>query len=293
MHSFLTPITQTHFERIGSTNSQLIDDIVRQKCSHTSPHLYTADHQTQGRGQHGRTWLGDVGNVYLSVYVAMGQGQFDLHALSGLMSLAVGFELAHLPVINQINTQRIHHALPPIGVKWANDIGFYDSQCSMFNKLAGILIEPVFKTLINNDKKSLVGVVIGVGLNVTHAPLIHDGLYKAVCLNDLDPSQNSHANAKTLYAPITNAILKAVQRCNRCQDANHQKAFIDAFNKRHLLNHQTVCILSQHARTSHQQGYCLGIGQEGELLLQNDHGIERVFAGMAQLKTHNKHKDDL
>lgn len=281
MNQFLTSVLHSHFDETDSTNTQLINAITHGMHPHTIHHLYTASHQSAGRGQHGRSWISSADNVFLSLYAPLAWGEFSLHKLSGLLSLAVGFELANLPLIKKINHACTQNHHPPIGVKWANDVGFYDEDMGIFKKLAGILIEPVFKKLHN--KSTLVGVVIGVGLNVSSSPLIKDGLYQATCLKDLD--KNLTINAKELYVPITNAILQAVQTCNHCTDGIYLQHFIDKFNANHILTNKFIHIFMQNNMTDiYAKGRCLGIGAHGELLLKHLDTITPIFAGMAQIK---------
>lgn len=280
MPQFLTT-AHTHVKCTGSTNTDLICAITDGTHPHDLAHLYTADTQTAGRGQHGRSWVSGAGNVFLSLYVPLGRGQFDLHQLSGLLSLAVGYHMAHLDVIQHINQLRTQHKLPLIGVKWANDVGYYDDELKCFKKLAGILIEPVFKKL--NDKNTLVGVVIGIGLNVEHSPKIKDGLYQATCLQDL--MADLALTAQDLYLPMTNAIFQAVATCNACQNPAYLSNFIHEFNHAHLLQGNRVSIFIQNNMTDvFYQGQCVGIGHDGELLLKNHHQITPIYAGMAKIE---------
>ncbi|MFO1383787.1 MAG: hypothetical protein U1E91_02295 [Moraxella sp.] len=68
------------------------------------PHLLTADTQSGGRGQHGRTWQSPLGNVYLSLYVptqayAWQQNLCLSYRLDGRLSLCVGYQLSQIPII--------------------------------------------------------------------------------------------------------------------------------------------------------------------------------------------------
>lgn len=279
MPNFLTTTLHTHFDITDSTNTQLIHAITNGTHPHTIPHLYTASHQTAGRGQHGRTWVSGADNVFLSLYVPMGQGAYELHTLSGLLSLVIGFHLVNMPIIQTINAHRQTNGLPPIGVKWANDMGFYDDKTGIFRKLAGILIEPVFKKL--NDKNTLVGVVVGVGLNVNNSPMIKDGLYQATCLNELS---DINTCAQDLYIPMTNTILEAIQICNHCKKLIFLQNFIKKFNADHLLTNKLIHIFIQNNMTDiYAKGKCIGIGSAGELLLNDGGDIKPIFAGMAKI----------
>lgn len=209
----------------------------------------------------------------------MGQGAYELHTLSGLLSLVIGFHLVNIPIIQTINAHRQTNDLPPIGVKWANDMGFYDDKTGIFRKLAGILIEPVFKKL--NDKNTPVGVVVGVGLNVNNSPMIKDGLYQATCLNELS---DINTCAQDLYIPMTNTILEAIQICNHCKKPIFLQNFIKKFNADHLLTNKLIHIFIQNNMTDiYAKGKCIGIGSAGELLLNDGGDIKPIFAGMAKI----------
>lgn len=278
--AFVTSTLHTHFDSTDSTNTQLIHAITDGTHSHITPHLYTASHQTAGRGQHGRTWVSGADNVFLSLYIPIGNGAYELNTLSGLLSLAVGYELANLPIIQNINAHRQTASLPPIGVKWANDVGFYDDKAGFFKKLSGILIEPVFKKL---DKNTLVGVVIGVGLNVNNSPVIKDGLYQATCLKELSDVKTT---AQDLYIPMANAIFQAVEICNHCKKPMYLQNFIDKFNANHLLTDKLIHIFMQNNMTDiYAKGRCIGIGNQGELLLNDNGDIKPILAGMAKIVT--------
>lgn len=255
--------SHTHKNKSRSTNTELIDAIQSGHLPYTTPHLYTADEQSGGRGQHGRSWLSPNGNVYLSLYVPIGSPP-HLKRLSGALSLCVGLALVQMPIITAINQKRQSDNLPPIMVKWANDLGFYKDK-GLFYKLAGILIEPVAK------EQTCVGVVIGVGLNVTIAPHIKDGLYHAVSLSELGCTLDKTA----LYSPICQALWQAVVWHNK---QNHlSDDFIKRFNAMHALHGKHVAVYPQNERTISHSGLCTGIDPSGALLLDDS----LIFDGMA------------
>ncbi|WP_296402587.1 ligase [Psychrobacter sp.] len=205
-HLSSKPIAHHHLAVCSSTNSELMQSLIEDKIDKTQPYLLTASMQTAGRGQRTRTWQSPIGNVYLSLYHPLQV------PISGLLSLVIGFHLTRLPIMQQINRQRQTVNLPMIGVKWANDIGYYEVSESetpnstthqRFNKLAGILIEPVFI----DDK--LTGVVVGVGMNIEAAPILgkhpkQSMDYQAVSLTQIiDETHKAYAisgNAKNLDA---------------------------------------------------------------------------------------------
>ena len=183
-----------------------------------------------------------------------------------------------------MNQIRQTMSLPKIGVKWANDLGVFDEDSQSFWKLAGILIEPVF--IAKNNHRSLVGLVFGVGMNVQHAPIIQSGTYQATSLNTLwSQSLGTLPSAQDLYQPICQAICRAI--FHHHQLLTFQKpatCFINQFSQMHLLTDRQVEIFTQNDETgSRLSGKCLGIDERGALLVQNEQGIQTIFAGTAKI----------
>lgn len=292
-----TPIiyTHRHFATIDSTNSRLLADLRSGELNVAVHHLYTADEQTAGRGQHGRSWISPKGNVLLSFYtpmLAVADAQtIALAKLSGMISLSVGYYLAKMPAITQLNQQRQQQNLPTIGVKWANDLGFYDDCQQLFQKLAGILIEPVYADY--DGKNRLVGIITGVGLNVATAPKIADGLYQATCVRDLWQGDDWQ-NPADWYAPMCQAICQAVTQHNELDDDAVRARFVAQFDACHLLSDRDVAIFAQdQMQTPSSSGRCIGIDAHGALLLkQADGTVERILAGMVQSVKHDKQVSD-
>ena len=131
------------FTELGSTNEAAL----YQLSKNTPPEgtVISADYQTQGRGQIGRTWESEAcANVTLSVilypkFLAPTQ-QFSLSQVSALAVRSVVVELLAMP--------------EKVSVKWPNDIFIED------HKVAGILIQ---NTL---SKGQISASVIGIGINV-------------------------------------------------------------------------------------------------------------------------------
>ena len=299
-------LCHTHLASTHSTNSQLIDWMVlsyqdQSPTDHNRPHLLTADTQSGGRGQHGRTWQSPLGNVYLSLYVptqayALPQNLCLSYRLDGRLSLCVGYQLSQIPIIEHINQTRLAKHLPIIGVKWVNDVGFYQPQDNLpdqFQKLSGILIEPV------NVAGHMLGVVVGVGVNIAHAPALtqqtQEGLnYQAVSLQDLTKQR---LQPRDFYQPISDAIANAIGQFNQLQAAEASQQFIHDFAQKDVLKNKHLQI---HNALSEQSitGIAAGIDAQGCLLIeQADGSIQTIWTGTIQvldsavssLQT-NKHK---
>ena len=326
------PIAHHHLAVCSSTNSELMQSVNTAKIDPSQPYMLTAGMQTAGRGQRARTWQSPIGNIYLSLYHPLQV------PLSGLLSLVVGFHLTRLPIIQQINRQRRTVGLPSVGVKWANDIGYYDvrpssqppiqpadqilpqplrTDRSSFNKLAGILIEPV---LTDNQ---ITGVIVGVGINIEAAPLLSEttkeGMdYQAISLtqiiketqlahnrqdnkNHINTGLNNTAvafpRADDLYRPVSATILRAInQFMTFKQDPYSLTEFIKDYSAVNVLAGHQVQITQQSLITTKQvgadiapqvfepqilEGKVTGINADGSLQLQsnNEVGMINVYTG--------------
>ncbi|HSG32917.1 MAG TPA: biotin--[acetyl-CoA-carboxylase] ligase [Sphingomonadaceae bacterium] len=127
----------------GSTNSDLLDRL-RSGEAIAPGHWLVADHQTGGRGRLGRQWEGGAGNFMGSTVVRLnGRG-----ATAPGLALAAGLAV-YETVLPRLNTPG------ELKLKWPNDLLLTGA------KLAGILME-----------READAVVIGVGVNLAHAPRV-------------------------------------------------------------------------------------------------------------------------
>lgn len=303
----LPELNHRHLASSGSTNSELIAAVQDGTLDATDMHLLTAETQSAGRGQHGRSWQSPRGNVYLSLY-------HPVHLpISGLLSLIIGVELAKMPVIQTLNEQLRAQKLTPIGVKWANDLGFYaqqhqqrhnqadldnstlqvtklDEQTLPFHKLAGILIEPVTKL------GKLVGVVMGVGLNVQETPTLtaqtSEGMsYQAISLKDIYQSLASETmplpSLKTLYWQMSKALMAAMTRFEHLGlekptgQTYNLDSFLKQFDAMDALAGLRLRVTQEHnGDIETLTGYACGLDTHGCLQLRQDNGnISALFTG--------------
>ncbi|WP_201511363.1 biotin--[acetyl-CoA-carboxylase] ligase [Psychrobacter alimentarius] len=303
----LPELNHRHLVTSGSTNSELIDDLQTGVLDTTQMHLLTAETQSSGRGQHGRSWQSPHGNVYLSLY-------YPVHMpISGLLSLIIGFELAKMPVIQMLNEQLCAQGLATIGVKWANDLGFYQlsdksqnhsrqqdqstlddseptAQTLPFHKLAGILIEPV------TQSGKLVGVVMGIGLNVKTAPKLtaqtSEGMsYQAISLQDicerLLPNAVTLPSLRVLYQQMSKALMAAMTRFEHLaleKPTGHTyylDRFLEQFSSMDALAGLRLRVTQDHGNAEQTvTGFACGIDTHGCLQLRQDGGkISALFTG--------------
>ena len=306
----LPELNHRHLASSSSTNSELIAALQDGTLNCAEMHLLTAETQSSGRGQHGRSWQSPRGNVYLSLY-------HPVHMpISGLLSLIIGVELAKMPIIHTLNEQLRAQGLTPIGVKWANDLGFYqsqhqhplDSQPTLdilasdkpestqqtlpFHKLAGILIEPVTKS------GKLVGIVIGVGLNVQAAPKLtaqtSEGMsYQAISLQDICESITPKALAielpslRVLYQQMSKALMAAMTRFEHLglEKPTGHTSYLDSFFKQFdsmdaLAGLRLRVTQDHNSEDQTVTGHACGIDTHGCLQLRQDSGkISALFTG--------------
>ncbi|WP_296243998.1 MULTISPECIES: biotin--[acetyl-CoA-carboxylase] ligase [unclassified Psychrobacter] len=298
----LPELNHRHLATSASTNSELIAAVQDGALHASEKHLLTAETQSAGRGQHGRSWQSPRGNVYLSLY-------HPVHMpISGLLSLIIGVELAKMPVIQTLNAQLHEQELTPIGVKWANDLGFYshhsaldlcqsemdkqEKQTLPFHKLAGILIEPVLKS------GKLVGVVMGVGLNVQATPKLTaqtcEGMsYQAISLQDinrilaLEQPKSELPSLRELYQQMSKALMAAMTRFEHLGlerptgQTYNLDSFLTQFDAMDALAGLRLRVTQEHnGNVETLTGYACGIDTHGCLQLRQDNGnISALFTG--------------
>lgn len=310
----LRKLNHRHVDSSVSTNSELIAQVQSGTLDPQLPHLLTASTQTAGRGQYTRSWQSPRGNVYLSLYHPV------TAPISGLLSLIIGLELAKMPIIEQLNAALQASNLTPIGVKWANDLGFYPPILNdkdahaihYFKKLAGILIEPVWIS------GKLIGVVMGVGLNVKTAPKLTaqtlEGMsYHALSLDDIcdlltqhqpdnnEPNDIIKPPALTdLYAQIAGALTTAMntflhistekhsQQPSSYQDLPTMAAFLQEFAQREALDGHYLRVTQEYqGKPVILSGHAAGIDTNGCLQLRQDNGsICALFTGRIDVISH-------
>ncbi len=123
-----------------------------------------AKEQTKGIGRHGKTWVGTKGNFMASRYEV------------------VSIDVRHVPQLSFVTALAVYEMLRPIvpdteaamRIKWPNDI------LHKGRKLCGILVQT--ETTPDPDK---LGVVIGIGINMSAAPVLEG--YLTCALKDISP----------------------------------------------------------------------------------------------------------
>lgn len=158
----------------ASTNDDLLQ--LCQQQPHLTSALVCSETQTQGRGQHQRTWCSPQGNIYFSSFVQLQR------PLDGKLALEVALNIIHCPSLQDY----------PLQIKWANDL------YSPLGKWGGILIEPI-------DTHR---VVVGVGINLQPLSDQQRSTITQACtsLNELGISIQANPFIAELYIAIQNAV---------------------------------------------------------------------------------------
>jgi len=155
----------------GSTNADLLARLRAAECVGEGSWL-VADRQMAGRGRRGRTWCDGAGNFMGSTVVRLAPGDPPAASLALVAGLALHETVASL--------------LPSHSptLKWPNDLLVGSA------KIAGILIEA-------EDR----AVVVGIGVNLAHAPDVPDR--ETVSLVSLGAEIGRNAFAEHLAATFT------------------------------------------------------------------------------------------
>ena len=156
------------YKKVSSTN-----DIAMQKIRQGyKSGVIISDKQTRGRGQHGKKWVSNKGNLFFSIF-------FIINKKIQTSRLVI----SNLRIIKKILSNYIKSK---IKIKRPNDITVNKK------KICGILNE----TLFYNDLKFL---VIGIGINIVSSPNLRN--YPTTNLNE-------ESNRKVSKTRLLNKIIK-------------------------------------------------------------------------------------
>lgn len=214
-----------------------------------APHgaLVTAEHQTSGRGRHGRTWAAEPGESLLFTVVL--RPTLEASRL-GLVALAAGLGVAEAAAEWGVDAR----------LKWPNDVRAGGL------KLAGVLAEAV------HGAGGPV-VLLGVGLNVCQSAF-PDGLAAtSVWLETREPVEPRD---------LLPSVLAAIERQ---LDAVHRTPaqLLDAVAARMEGIGHTVTVRDPVTGTVLADGRALGLAADGALRVSTDAGERAVYAGEATL----------
>jgi BirA family biotin operon repressor/biotin-[acetyl-CoA-carboxylase] ligase len=204
--------------------------------------------QTAGRGRFRRPWLSEPGNLYCSIVLRITDDRPTLDTLPIVSGLAVGRTVAAF-----VGTG------PRVELKWMNDV-LVDGR-----KIAGILSEGSYDTG---------WVVVGIGVNVSRTPEIHDRSYRATCI----------AEASGRAAQVANVLPVLAAEFHRLVEQWRADGLAAALRDEYLARMwrlgRPVDIAFDADKSRRLSGINRGIDESGRLLLELPDGTLRtVLAG--------------
>lgn len=231
---------------VDSTN-----DIVKHHMSELANGTsVAAECQLQGRGRQGRSWISPyASSLSTSTYWCFTAGY---QAISGL-SLAVG-----VAVIRTLQTFKVND----ISVKWPNDVYIRKK------KVAGVLIE------IEGQFDSDCHCIIGVGINV-NLPADTSGITQA--WTDIQHEINHRVDRNYLLACYLNHLMTVLEQFSK----DGLSGFIDEWNQYNLYQNKSVTL---QLGTGSVRGVCLGIDDQGALLMNVEGVVKRYHGGEIRIE---------
>ena len=232
-------MTRTAFALRGYDELASTNDEARRLAERGAPDgtVVHAVRQTAGRGRQGRNWQSPAGNLYASFLLRPGIATERASELGFVAAVAVADLAASV--------------LPDgaVAVKWPNDV------LAGGAKLAGILTECAGGA-----------VVIGIGLNVRHAP---EGLpYPATCL----AAQGCALDADAVLRRLADGMAVALEAWSTLGFA----AILESWAARGPAIGAALRVRSGSGQVA---GRFAGLDSDGALLLATDQGVRRIVAG--------------
>ena len=237
-------------EVVDSTNAEALRRI--DAGSGSAGLVCSAEQQTAGRGRRGRAWVSPYArNIYLSLVWEYHEGAAAREGLSLAVGVAVSRALAHL-------------GLPPLQLKWPNDLLFAGA------KLGGVLLE------MAGDAAGRCQVVIGVGINIAMPPAAAQAIDQD--WTDLATIANGPAPARNaVVASLLNELLPLAASFARTGFAPWREAWmaLDAFA-------DVPVVL--HSGEQRQAGIARGVDDRGALQLETTLGLRPIYGGEISLR---------
>jgi len=227
------------------------NDMVKDLAQHGAPEgtAVVAEHQTQGRGRHGRSFVSPAGvGIYVSLLVRPQAATHRLPHLTLAVAVATAEALAEYSAL-------------PVRLKWPNDVEISGK------KVAGILCEAVLHPVASPL------VIIGIGINVNTA------------LKQFPPELHRHVTSLALAAghtwarlPLLALLLTHLEPLYRV----FQQGNITPVRQRWL--HYGGQIIGRQVRFASEPsagvGTVVDLDEDGALLVQNADGTRhRLVAG--------------
>jgi BirA family biotin operon repressor/biotin-[acetyl-CoA-carboxylase] ligase len=227
----------------GSTND---DALAAARQGAPGGSLFLTEHQTAGRGRRGRHWLAASGQSLL-FSVLLRPSQPATPAATSALTLAVGLGT---------RAALAAHSMPPLSVKWPNDI------LAARRKLAGILCESQLRD------GHVDAIVIGVGINVGRQAFPPELTREITCLEELAAAPVAR---ELVLLDVLTQIERRVAACER----SGLSELLEEFRQHDALRDQRVTVSAARELV----GVARGVDEEGRLLLETEGVLLPVGSG--------------
>lgn len=236
-------------DTLGSTNDRAVE--LARDLNAELPALIATRFQMAGRGRGSNTWVAADGALTFSLVLeptALGVATANWPLLSLASAVAVGDALDH-----EFGSENNATDTPRTAIKWPNDV--YVAQ----RKIAGILIESP------GGATAKARIVVGIGVNVNNSQSGSPDRI-AVC----DVSNRTH-DLQALLSSIVCALFARFR-----QIATGDRTLVAAWQQSDMLAGQNIVVEAADRRI---EGRCVAIADDGALLLETSHGIQRICSG--------------
>ncbi len=236
-------------ESIDSTNQHLLM-LADRGASHG--YCLVARNQLDGRGRQGRRWLSEgEGSLTFSLL-----WRFEGDA-SRLTSLPLVVSLATARALEQLN-------IDGLSLKWPNDLLRHG------RKIAGILGE------ISDAQDGLIGAVIGIGLNVVLGEALSDLLQNPA--TDLRNAEGQAPEREAVLIAILKTLIPHLQQFSAMGFMPFQNEWLARSAHRQRMIRLTL------PNRRVEIGECVGLSDDGALLLRQQGKVHRFHAGDVSLR---------
>lgn len=233
-----------------STNSQLMQKVQDRLITELG-YTIVAEAQTAGRGRRGRNWYSPfAASLYFSMYWRLEQG----------IQAAMGLSLVVAIAITRLLKQQYQLEAK---VKWPNDV-YIDGK-----KLCGILVELTGQAHAGCD------VIIGIGLNIRLPAQAFDSIDQQYI--DLSMATGREIDRNLLVVLLQQQLITTLTQFTQTGFSS----FVDEFNQYNQYRDKAVKLIGN----SEIKGTCLGVDQQGALLITTVTGVQAYFGGELSLRS--------
>ena len=214
------------------------------QIGHPEGMVVRADEQTGGHGRHGRKWISQKGNLFMSVLLRPACSVQAIGLLSLLSGLAVGKTI-----------QKYLKNPDMLVLKWPNDVLLDGEKC------AGILLE----TGLTGNSAAVEWLALGIGVNIDNAPRGEGACLKTFSAKTPKPA--------VLCKEILTALDRYYTQWSRDGGVEIRREWL-------ALGHKRGTKLKIRIGPQIEQGNFYDVDEQGNLLLQDSElRLKKVTAG--------------